>query len=362
MCVCHVVLMCTAPRPDLRPAPRVVRMRVGLIGYGGAGRGIHARLVRAAGQQVTHVVTRSRGEQVRGDWPDAVVVPDVEALLAHADQLDLVVVASPTGDHVEHALAALASGVHVLVDKPLATTTADAERVAAAGDGRLTVFQNRRWDPEQLALAGLLEEGSLGTVHRFERRWERYRPQPQDRWKENDVEAGGLLLDLGAHLVDSAVQLFGPATSVYAELRALTTPAFDDVFLALTHASGVISHLQAGGLVGAPGPRTRVLGSGGAYLVTSYEGEPTPFAAFDDAYAETRRPGEPEHEGWLVQGSDRRPVPAPSGGHGDIYPAVAAWVRGDGPVPVDPADAVATARVLDLARLSSERGQVVTAG
>jgi predicted dehydrogenase len=335
-------------------------MRIGLIGYGGAGRGIHARLARAAGQQVTHVVTGRRAEQVAEDWPDAVAVPDVDALLQHADQLDLVVVASPSGDHAAHALAALAAGTHVLVDKPLATTTADAQRLADAGDGRLTVFQNRRWDTEQLALRALLEQGELGDVHRFERRWERFRPQPQDRWKENDVEAGGLLLDLGAHLVDSAVQLFGPVSTVYAELRSLTTPAVDDVFLALTHANGVISHLQAGALAGAPGPRTRVLGSGGAYLVTSYEGEPTPFAVIDDAYEEGRRPAEPEHEGWLVRGAERTPVPRPAGGHADIYPTLARWVADGGPAPVDPYDAVATARVLDAARIAGDEHRVVT--
>ncbi|GEL93844.1 Gfo/Idh/MocA family protein [Cellulomonas composti] len=335
-------------------------MRVGLVGYGGAGRGIHARLLRAAGQRVTHVVTRNRAGQVAEDWPGAVVVPDVAALLAHAAQLDLVVVASPTGDHVEHVRAALAAGAHVLVDKPLATTAADAQALVDVADGRLTVFQNRRWDPEQLALVDLLAAGTLGDVHRFERRWERFRPQPQDRWKENDEEAGGLLLDLGAHLVDSAVQLFGPVRSVYAELAARTTPAVDDVFLALRHTGGVVSHLQAGGLVGAPGPRTRVLGSAGAYLVTSFEGEHTPFAVLDDAYEEGRRPGEPRHEGWLVRGAERTPVPAPAGGHHDVYPAVARWVRGLTPPPVDPADAVMTARVLDVARLAAARGEVVT--
>ena len=333
---------------------------MGLVGYGSAGRGIHARLLRAAGARVTHVVTRHRGDVVAHDWPDAVVVPDVPALLAAADALDLVVIASPTGDHVEHVLRSLEAGVHVLVDKPLATSAADAQHLVDAADGRLTVFQNRRWDPEQLALVDLLARGALGDVHRFERRWERFRPQPQDRWKENDVDAGGLLLDLGAHLVDSAVQLFGPVREVYAELATRTTPAVDDVFLALRHESGVLSHLQAGGLVGAPGPRTRVLGSAGAYLVTEFEGEPTPFAVLDDAYEEGRRPGEPVHVGWFVTGAERVPVPLPTGGHHDVYPAVEAWVRGAGPVPVDPADAVATARVLDAARDAARTRSVVT--
>ena len=281
-------------------------------------------------------------------------------LLAHADDLDLVVIASPTGEHVAHVLAALEAGLHVLVDKPLATTADDAELLASRGDGRLTVFQNRRWDPEQLTLIDLLASGQLGTVHRFERRWERFRPVPQDRWKENDPDAGGLLLDLGAHLVDSAVQLFGPVVQVYAELHARTTPAVDDVFLALVHAgNGVVSHLQAGAVVGAPGPRTRVLGDSGAYLVTSFEGEPTPFAVLDDDYEEGRRPGEPVHEGWLVRGADRQPVPQAAGGHVDLYRAVVRWVRDGGPPPVDPGDAARTARVLDAAVLSATEHRVV---
>ncbi|GIG36684.1 Gfo/Idh/MocA family protein [Cellulomonas pakistanensis] len=336
-------------------------LRVGLVGYGSAGRGIHARLLREVGAQVVRVVTRNpeRAATAGREWPGVAVDPDVDALLAHAGELDAVVIASPTGDHVEHVTRALAAGAFVVVDKPLATTADEAEalaRLGAEAGGRLTVFQNRRWDPEQLTLRALLAAGELGAVHRFERRWERWRPVPQDRWKENDTRAGGLLLDLGAHLVDSAVQLFGPVASVHAELRSLTTPAEDDVFLALTHAGGpdgpaVISHLQAGGLVGAPGPRTRVLGDRGAYLVTSFEGEASPFSVLDA--------GDDGREGWLVRGDERAPVRRAPGGHEDFYRAVEAWVRGAGPVPVDPADAVVTARVLDAARVSAREQRVV---
>lgn len=342
-------------------------LRVGLVGYGGAGRGIHARLLRETGHRVVAVVTRRRGDAVREDWPDARVAPDVAALLEGVGDLDLVVVASPTGDHAAHVAALLEAGVPVLVDKPLATTAEEAEslvRLAEERGARLTVFQNRRWDPEQLTLRSLLDAGALGRVHRFERRWERFRPEPQHRWKEEDPVGGGLLLDLGAHLVDSAVQLFGPVRRVHAELRALTTPAVDDVFLALEHAADadghvVLSHLQAGGLVGAPGPRTRVLGDRAAYLVTSFEGEPTPFAVLDDAHERARPAGAPAHEGWLVRGDERTAVPRAPGGHADVYRAVERWLRGGGPVPVDPWDAVRTARVLDAARRSADEGSAV---
>ena len=215
-------------------------LRFGLIGYGDAGRGIHARLLREAGHQVTDVVTRDPGRvrAAQQDWPGVRVHPDVETLLSEAVGLDVVVIASPTGRHVEHAHAAIAAGVRVVVDKPLALDAVSGRelvRAAEAAGVGLTVFQNRRWDSEQLTLRRLLEQGTLGAVHRFERRWERWRPVPKDRWKENAVgDGGGLLLDLGAHLVDSAVQLFGPVDGVYAEIRALTTPTEDDVFLALT--------------------------------------------------------------------------------------------------------------------------------
>ena len=335
-------------------------LRVGLVGYGDAGRGIHARLLRETGHAVAAVVTRDPGRTAvaREDWPGVEVVDDVDALLARRTGLDVVVVASPTGLHRDHALAVLDAGVPVVVDKPLGTSTDQTREIVdaaqAAGTG-LTVFQNRRWDTEQLTLGAVLAAGRLGAVHRFERRWERWRPVPKDRWKENDPVAGGLLLDLGPHLVDSAVQLFGPVVAVYAEVRALTTVAPDDVFLALHHAGGVLSHLSGGGLVGAPGPRTRVLGSEGAFLVTSFEGEPTPFAVLDDA-----APGGPDgHGGWLVHGSERVAVPTAPGGHADFYRAVRAWVRDGGPAPVDPWDGVRTAEVLDAAAFSARERRVV---
>lgn len=330
-------------------------MRVGLIGYGGAGRGIHARLVREAGGVVTAVVARApeRRAQAAADWPGVVLCDDVPALLARSDEYDVVVIASPTALHAEHACAVAGAGVPFVLDKPIATDAAEARAICAAAAGvPFTVFQNRRWDPENLTLAALLASGELGQVHTFERRWERWRPVPLDRWKENDPVGGGLLLDLGPHLVDSATQFFGPVTGVEARLRHLGGAAtVNDVALTLDHAdTGVVSRLWAGSLVAAPGPRTRVLGSARAYLVSSYEQDVSPFDVLDaDAPTDT--------EGWLVRGAERTPVRRAPGGHVDFYRAVAAWLFEGWPVPVDPADAVRTAQVLDAARLSAATGR-----
>ncbi|HEX8496784.1 MAG TPA: Gfo/Idh/MocA family oxidoreductase, partial [Actinomycetales bacterium] len=260
-------------------------VRVGLVGYGSSGRGIHTPLLAEAGLVVAAVATSApqRRADAAADHPGAVVVDDLAALLRRTD-VELVVLASPTGVHVGQARECLDAGIPVVVDKPLGVDSAEAGALVAHAEAvgsALTVFQNRRWDAEHLTLRRLLEQGALGEVFRFERRWERWRPVPKDRWRENAPpgEGGGLLLDLHSHLVDSATQLFGPVQRVYAELAARTTPAEDDAFVALTHAGGVRSHLGALSVAGAPGPRTRVLGTGAAYVVTTFEGEPTAFTS-----------------------------------------------------------------------------------
>ncbi|MCA5895009.1 Gfo/Idh/MocA family oxidoreductase [Isoptericola sp. NEAU-Y5] len=341
------------------PAPRLA-----IVGYGGAGREIHARLAAEAGLRVSAVVTRDPGRrnQAAGDWPGARLLGDLDALIEARSSYDLVVVASPTGLHADHAARLARAGIAFVLDKPIGVDAHQARAVvdeATATGTPFTVFQNRRWDPEQLTLAALLERGELGDVHTFERRWERWRPTPRQRWKENDLEGGGLLLDLGPHLVDSATRLFGRVESVWAQSRSLTTPTEDDVFLVLQHEPGgglaksphgVVSRLWAGSVVGAPGPRTRVLGSAGAYLVTTFEQDASPLEIFDD--------GAPEGTlGWLTKGRDRRPVPLAPGGHVDFYRALAPWLHGDAPPPVDPADAVRTAEVLDAARVSARDGR-----
>lgn len=337
-------------------------LRVGIVGYGGAGRGIHARLVREAGHVVTAVVVRSPERRAAAveDWPEVHLRDDLDRLVADRAAYDVVVVASPSALHADHATALLRAGVPVVVDKPLALGAVAAGAVVAAAEEAgtpLTVFQNRRWDPEQLTLRSVLDRGEIGRVHTFERRWERWRPVPQQRWKENDPVGGGLLLDLGPHLVDSATQLFGRVTAVWAELRSHTTPTEDDVFLVLHHepdadGNAVVSRLWAGSVVGAPGPRTRVLGTAGAYVVTTFENDASPFEVFDDAAPEGTL-------GWVTRGREREPVAQAPGGHADFYRAVAAWILDDGPVPVDPRDAVRTAEVLDAARRSAREGRLL---
>jgi predicted dehydrogenase len=343
-------------------------LRVALAGYGLAGRVFHAPLVAAAeGLALTHVATSApeRVAQARADIPAVRVLADGDALLAAAEEWDLLVVATTNTWHAPLATAALRAGKAVVVDKPLAPTAADAEPVLAAAretGSPLTVFQNRRWDAEYLTLRSLVEEGALGEVLRLETRFERWRPEPRaDAWREHAPvgEGGGQLVDLGPHLVDQAVQLLGPVESVYAEVRSVRGAADDLAFLALRHRSGAATHVSLGAVIAAPGPRLRALGTAGAFVVDHLDGQ-------EDALREGRRPG---GEGWgvvpmerwgrLVHGDRAEPAPSERGSWDAFYPAVREAVAGRAPLPVDPADALEVLRILDAARLSAAQGTAV---
>lgn len=343
-------------------------LRVALVGYGLAGRVFHAPLVRAAeGLDLVTVVTGNpeRAAQVHADHPGVRVMASADDLFADPADFDLVVVAATNDVHATLAHAAVVLGKAVVVDKPLALTAAEAAVLvdtAAAAGVALTVFQNRRWDSDQLTLRRLLGDGALGTVLRFESRFERWRPQARaDSWREAlpAAEGGGLLLDLGSHLVDQALHLFGPAVRVYAEVDARRGVSDDDVFVAVEHASGVRSHLWAGALAGAPGPRLRVLGSAGAYVVDDLDGQEDRLRASGRLPAGGLEP-EPASFGRLVRGSDVETVVSERGRWDLFYPAMAAAVAGAGPVPVDPADAVDTLSLIEAARQSAAQHRVVT--
>ncbi|WP_446209624.1 Gfo/Idh/MocA family protein [Micromonospora sp. IBSANI012] len=347
------------------PAP----LRVGLLGYGLAGQVFHAPLIAATpGLRLDAVVTGNpqRQEQARKDHPDARVLDDADRLWESADSLDLVVVATPNRTHVPMAQAAVTAGLAVVVDKPLAATAAEGRALIAEADRRgvpLTVFQNRRWDGDFLTARRLIAEGELGRVLRFESRFERWRPAIKEGWRESAApgEAGGALYDLGAHLVDQAVQLFGPVRRVYAEVdrRRPEAQVDDDAFVALTHAGGVHSHLWMSAVTAQLGPRMRVLGDRAGW--TSY--------GLDVQEEALRAGGRPDAPGWgevpaerygrLGVDGDLRPVPTEAGRYQDFYAQVAAALRDGTPMPVDPRDAVATVELIELAHRSAERGEVL---
>ncbi|MFE6975652.1 Gfo/Idh/MocA family oxidoreductase [Streptomyces sp. NPDC057682] len=356
-----------APRPPLR---------VGLVGYGLAGSVFHAPLITATDGLVLDTVVTSneeRREQARAEFPGVRFAASPDELWQRADALDLVVIASPNKTHVPLATAALEAGLPVVVDKPVAGTAAEARALSALAEERgllLSVFQNRRWDNDFLTLRALVEEGRLGEVRRFESRFERWRPRPKGGWRESGdpAEIGGLLYDLGSHVVDQALVLFGPVVRVYAEadVRRPGAAADDDTFLALTHAGGVRSHLYVSATTPQLGPRFRVLGSDAGYV--KYGLDPQEAALREGARPGTDEPwGVEDEELWgrlgagespLTGGGD--PVATLPGDYPAYYAAVARALRDGGAPPVTGRQAAATLDVLEAARRSAREGVTVT--
>lgn len=344
-------------------------LRVAIAGYGLAGRVFHAPLIAASeGLAVAFVVTRDadRAAAVGREHPGAEAVASVDQLWRRGG-VDLLVVATPNDVHAPLALEAISRGVAVVVDKPMSLSAGEGQELVDAAEHAgvlLAPFHNRRWDSDQLTLRRLIAGGRLGDVYRYESRFERWRPAAQaGAWREQlpPERGGGQLLDLGPHLVDQALTLFGAVSEVYAEIdgrRGLASD--DDDFLVLRHAAGTISHLHASAVTAAPGPRLRVLGSQAAFVVEELDGQ-------EDALRVGARPDDgdtwgvepPERWGRLVRGDASEAVPSERGDWPQFYALLAAALRDGGTAPVDPRDAVAGLRVLEAARRSAAERTVV---
>jgi scyllo-inositol 2-dehydrogenase (NADP+) len=335
-------------------------LRVALLGYGLAGSVFHAPFISAVeGLDLAVVTTRDaeRRRQAEETYPGVLVLDGPDDVFARSEELDLVVVATPNTMHLQHAMAALEAGLPVVVDKPLTPTVDEARKLVGEARERnlmLTVFQNRRWDGDFQTVQRLVAEGALGTVHRFESRIDRWRPELTGAWRERSDEAGGLLLDLGTHLVDQALQLFGPAELRHAEVDAGRADAEveDDVFLALEHASGERSHLWMSLVAAQPGPRFRVLGDRAAFV--KHGADPQEEALRAGRTPEEPGFGEEPRERWGLLGAEgaTTAVPTEPGDYSAFYEGVAMSLREGAPAPVDPDDAVRALEILEAARLA----------
>jgi predicted dehydrogenase len=340
-------------------------LRVALIGYGLAGRALHAPLIAATpGLELATIVTSNpeRRQQAHVEHPSARVADHAEE--ATGPEHELVVVATPNKQHVPLALAALDAGAHVVIDKPLATSAADGLLLVNAARERglvASVFQNRRFDGDFLTARRLIEAGALGSVLRFESRFERWRPEPKaGSWRErgDPSEGGGLLFDLGSHLIDQALVLFGSAQVEYAEVdrRREGVQADDDVFVALEHESGVRSHLWASAVAAQLGPRLRVLGSEAAYVKWGLDVQ-------EEQLRDGMRVGDPgygrepeERFGTLGTDDEQRRIETEPGAYLRYYEQLRDAILNDTLPPSPVQDGVAVLELIEAARTASEGG------
>jgi len=345
--------------PDSNRTPATTPLRTAVVGYGISGRVFHAPLIAADPAYSLDAIVTSDPQRARTAaerYPDARILPAPEDLFALADDLDLVVLGTPPATHFDLAAAAIAAGLHVVVDKPFVTNSGQGEeliRLAAQAGIVLTVFQNRRWDADFLTLRRLLQDRAIGEVYSFESRFEWWRPEGFGNWRDTTpvTGAGGILHDLGAHLIDQAIQLFGPVAESYGETARHGTPeaagAEQEAFVSLLHESGVRSRLWMNGAAAQVGPRFHLLGSAAGYTKGGLDGQEPALDAgvlpTDPAYGL-----EPESS-WGRLGIDgsTTAVPAERGAYPDFYRLLAHAVAGGGPLPVDPAESLQVLRIIE---------------
>lgn len=339
-------------------------VRIGLSGYGFGGRIFHAPLIASASAcEFAGVVTRSaeRRAELAREHPGVEAFDDLTALAAAG--AEAVAISTPLTTHLPLALEAIGLGLHVVCDKPFVPDAAGARTVIEAARTAgvvLSVYQNRRWDSDLLTLRRLLDAGTLGEVTVFESAFERFNadggPPP--------TAGGGILRDFGSHLVDQALLLFGPVVSVTGEMAGDPGGLDERFFAVLRHEAGVVSHLSGDWRQGAPAPRLRVRSTKGTFVVPpGMDGQEPALIAGRTPATDGEAWGVEDEDRWgvLCRGDEREPVPSERGRWDTFYPAFAAAVRGEGPVPVDPHDAVRSLRVLDAIRASAVAGGALVA-
>lgn len=369
--------MSLTPTPQ-PPDPHAL-LQVALIGYGGAGRNFHAPLI--AGVPGLHLacIVSSQAQAVQQDWPAVRCVPTAGTALADP-VIDLVVIATPNDSHFELARTALLAGKHVVVDKPCTVTLAETETLLALASqqGRvLTVFQNRRHDSDFLALQQVIKSGQLGRVVQVDSHFDRYRPTVPARWREQNLAGSGLWFDLGPHLVDQALVLFGQPDALLLEQAKVRDGArVNDWFHAVlrydTEHGGLRVLLHASTLVAEAGPRWAAHGTLGSFTKFGLDVQ-------EDALKAGQRPQLDALDGW---GQDPQPGlllrvasmagvatpvsvrmagPQPSGNYLAYYAQLRDHFWGLSPQPgVTPAQVHSVMQLLSLGEKSAALGQFVT--
>jgi predicted dehydrogenase len=335
-------------------------LNVGVIGYGLAGATFHAPVIEHCGRARVAGIATAQAERAQADYPNAAIVSDFDALIAR-DDIACVVVATPNDTHFDLARRALEAGKHVVVDKPVTLSSADARTLADLAASRKLLFapfHNRRWDGDFLTLRALIESGRLGRITHFESHFDRFRPKVPQRWREEASRGGGLLFDLGPHLIDQAITLFGLPQTVYASVRAHRDHAHapDYVHLLLGYGDKEIV-LHASALAALEPPRFTVHGTRGSYVKTGLDVQ-------EDQLKAGLRPGDAafgKNPPGLLREVDgdhdlRQEFATRDGAYAEFYRALAASVFEGKAFPVAAQDAVDVMRIIELAVESSEKG------
>jgi len=336
------------------------KLKTGLVGYGSVAEKMHAPLIHTSPHMELYGVVERNQQRSKERYEHVRIFKSLDDLLEIAD-LDLVVIATPNEYHFEQANQALNAGKHVLVDKPITVNSADAiilDQLAKEKGLILSVFQNRRWDGDFLTIRKLIQENTLGRIVHFESHFDRFRPEPKDNWREKEVPGSGILYDLGSHLIDQALLLFGKPDWVYAEILKQRKDVLADDFFDVSMMFGEVKvRLTASIFVNTVLPKFMVLGEKGTYIKYGLDVQ-------EQALKEAKLPigpawgVEPEENWGKIYLEDKHVAyPTLNGDYRQIYQNVAQAILTNDPVVVTAEQAIDCLKVIEACRLSNEEGR-----
>ena len=343
-------------------------IRVGLIGFGLAGQAFHAPVIQAVEGMELACILERRTSHAREKYPDVRLARTMDDLLSDAS-IQLGVVATPNDTHFELARECLAAGRHVVVDKPFVPTLAEAEelvRLSAKAGRLITVYQNRRWDGEFQTLRKIVHSGTLGQIAEYEARFDRFRPQPKNAWRERrDQPGAGVLWDLGPHLIDQALVLFGEPQSIVASAFCQrATSEVDDAFDVCMEYPGLRAMLRARIIAFAPGPHLLIHGTKGSFVKYGMDPQEERLRAgkFPEGKDWGADWGEEPEEQWgtlSIAGGASKKIKTERGDYRGFYANIRDAIDKGVALDVTPEQALRTMRAIVLAQKSSAEGRRV---
>lgn len=339
-------------------------IKVGLIGYGFGGAVFHAPMITAVEGLELTVIYTSNEEKVRITYPDVLVTTNLTDIW-NDTEIELVVISTPNTTHYDLAKRALEAGKHVVIDKPFVIEVSEGEKLiqlAIEKGKQLSVYQSRRWDSDFQTVRRLITEDKLGEIYLFEAHYDRFRPEVKDRWKERNEPGSGTLYDLGSHMIDQALQLFGNPLTVTADCLAQRHgSAVNDYFHLILGYGSCRVILHSGSLVRGRGPRYQIHGSKASFIKFGEDPQ-------ERTLLEGLRPGMP---GWgqedefeygeiiTSDGSANLKIPSEVGAYEQFYERMYQAITSDAPVPANAEHSLDVIRVIQLAERSSEEGRTL---
>jgi scyllo-inositol 2-dehydrogenase (NADP+) len=342
------------------------KVKVGIIGYGFSGKTFHVPIIQTIeGLEISKIVS-SNSQKVYETCPDAVVVSDVEQIFSDP-AIDLIVITTPNTTHYPFTKQALLSGKHVVVEKPFVIHSQEAQElieIATRHKKIISVFHNRRWDNDFLTVKTSVESGVLGEIYSYEAHYDRYRPEVTNRWREQNIEGSGMLYDLGSHVIDQALHLFGLPETIYGDVFAQRKNSeVDDYFHIILGYERLRVILHSSSIIKSTGPKFQIHGDKGSFIKYGLDSQ-------EDALKQGKTPGDAhwgkdqeEYYGELTIGVGDRTlkgkIETKAGAYESYYLGIYQAIVDNKPVPVSANDAMNTIRVIELVKKSSQEKRLV---